>query len=171
MLTITPMVETAGASKHLGSPGHRLTPEASQSSSRHTEGKAPSIEALLQELARAISSGCRFVAVGKLPRWVGRRSFDAKMQESRQSRRPARGRSRSRGSRERGIRYCRSGRLFWLCAEVPFAAPHGTIVLDALFEKIRIGDYWIETLRRPKRWLTRVRIDPVSAARLGAHPL
>jgi hypothetical protein len=69
------------------------------------------------------------------------------------------------------MRYCRSGRLFWICAEESFTAPHGAIVRDARCERIRLGEYWIETLRQGERWLTRARIDPMSATRLGINAI
>jgi hypothetical protein len=52
---------------------------------------------------------------------------------------------------------------------LPFTAPHGAIVRDAGRGTIRLGEYWIEARREGERWLTRARIDPMSAMRLGIN--
>jgi len=130
-----------------------------------------SIEALLHALVREISSGRHFVAVGWLPRWIGRRSFDAGTREDEDPRWADPGSYRSAASPGRGIRSCRSGRLFWICAKSPFEAPHGATVRDAHRGRIRLGEYWVETRRDGERWLTRAYIDPMSATRLGINAI
>ena len=171
MLTVTPIAEQAGPSNKLWPSVRWRAPRASASSASCARSKVPSVEALLHELLRAISSGCHFVAVGWLPRWFGGRSFDASMREGKGLRGAAPESSRSGSSRGPGIRYCRSGRLFWICAEKPFEAPRGAIVSDARSRRIRLGEYWIETQREGERWLTRARIDPMSAMRLGINAI
>jgi len=168
MLTVTPIAEQAGPSKKLWPSVRWLAPRVSASCAR---SKVPSIEALLHELVRAISSGRHFVAVGWLPRWIGRRSFDASMRERMDLRWAAPECSGPGSSPGRGIRYCRSGRLFWICAESPFTAPHGAIVRDAQCSRIQLGDYWIKTRREGERWLTRACIDPMLAMRLGINAI
>ena len=171
MRGLTPIAERAGPGEKLGARVRWLARRGSASSGSGVRSKVSSIEESLHELVRAISSGRHFVAVGSLPRWSGRRSFDTSMRGRGEQRGAAPWGSGSGSSRGRGIRYCRSGRLFWICAETPFTAPHGAIVRDARRGRIRLGEYWIETRREGGRWLTRARIDPVSARRLGINAI
>lgn len=171
MLTATPIAEQAGPSNELGARICQAAPRGKAGNASCVRNQAPSIEALLHELLRAISSGCHFVAVGRLPRWTRRRSFDASMQERRDLQCAAPDCSRSGSPPGWGIRYRRSGRLFWMCAEAPFTAPHGALVRDARCGRIPLGEYWIETRQEGERWLTRARIDPVSAIRLGINAI